>query len=133
MGRVRVTTSPKRFTGPLTYWVHRPQTPGPWAKATEFSPPLPPSDAQGAFPLYLIEHLGHEIVFASLAEVRHAQEVLAREPLPSGDELAREAGEPERGYMHWVETFPARLKASDERRAFVRMLGELRAKIEAGA
>jgi len=133
MGRVRVTTSKKRFTGPLTYWVHRPQGSGPWAKATQFVPPLPPSDAAGDFPLYLVEHLGHEIVFASLDEVRHAEEVLARDPLPSAEELAREAGEPERGYMHWVETFPARLKAIDERRAFVRMLAELRAKIEAGA
>jgi hypothetical protein len=133
MGRVRVTTSPKRFTGPLTFWVHRPQGEGAWAKATELVPPLPAADASGVFPLYLIEHLGHEIVFASLAEVRHAQAVLAREPLPSGDELAREAGEPERGYMHWLETFPARLKAVDERRAFVGMLAELRAKIEAGA
>jgi hypothetical protein len=133
MGRVRVTTSGKRFTGPLTYWVHRPKGGGAWAKAREFEPPLPSSDPSGAFPLYLIEHLGHEVVFASLAEVRHAEEVLGREPLPSGAELAREAGEPERGYMHWVETFPARLKAVDERRVFVRMLGELRAKIETGA
>lgn len=133
MGRVRVTTTRKRITGPLTFWVHRPQTSGPWAKATELVPPLPPGNAEGAFPLYLVEHLGHEVVFASLAEVRHAEEVLAREPLPSGEELAREAGEPGRAYMHWLETFPARLKAADERRAFVRMLGELRAKIEAGA
>jgi hypothetical protein len=32
--------------------------------------------------------------------------------------------------MHWLETFPARLKADDERRGFVKLLRELRQKIE---
>jgi hypothetical protein len=133
MARVRVLTSPKRLPGPLTYWVHRPQDSEVWAKATRFDPPLPPAGSDGTFPHYVIEHLGHEVWFASLAEVRHAEEVLGRDTLPSGAELAAEAGCPERGYMHWVETFPARLKAADERRVLVRLLGELRGEIEAEA
>jgi hypothetical protein len=133
MARVRVLTSPKRLTGPLTFWVHRPQGEEVWAKATRFDPPLPPAGPDGSFPHYVVEHLGHEVWFASLAEVRQAEEVLSRATLPSGAELAAEAGLPERGYMHWIETFPARLKAEDERRELVRLLGELRRKVEDGA
>lgn len=132
MARVRVLTTPKRLTGPLTFWVHEPQDNDVWAKATQFDPPLPPAAADGTFPHYVVEHLGHEVWFASLDEVLHAQEVLTRDSLPSGEELATEAGRPERAYMHWIETFPARLKANDERRVFVKLLGQLREKIEAG-
>ena len=133
MARVRLLTSAKRLAGPLTYWVHRPQDGDTWARATRFDPPLPPPDASGAFPHYTVEHLGHEVGFASAAEVDHALDVLARDPLPTAQELAQAAGAPERAYMHWIETFPARLKAVDERRRFVQLLEELRGKIAAEA
>jgi len=132
MARVRVLSTPKRLTGPITFWVHRPVDNEVWAKATRFDPPLPEAGPDG-YPHYVVEHLGHEVWFASLDEVLHAEEVLSREPLPSGSELAREAGCPERDYMHWIETFPARLKADDERHALVKMLRELREKIESEA
>ena len=132
MARVRVLRSPKRLTGPLTFWVHRPQDNPVWAKATRFEPPLPPEDAEG-FPHYVVEHLGHEVWFASVDEVDHAIATLTREPLPSGAELAAEAGAPERGYMHWVETLPARLKAHDERLRFVQLVRDLREKLAAEA
>jgi hypothetical protein len=90
MARVRVLTTKKRLTGPITFWVHRPTDNEVWAKATRFDPPLPPEGPDG-YPHYVVEHLGHEVWFASLAEVLHAEEVLSREPLPSGSELARES------------------------------------------
>ncbi|MEM7309291.1 MAG: hypothetical protein AAF682_21585 [Planctomycetota bacterium] len=128
MARFRIKMVPARKTGPLTFWVHRPLDHEVWAKATTFDPELPPK-AEDGWPLYIAEHLGHEVWFASPEELEHAIEVLQREVLPSPEQLAAEAGHADRAYMHWIATFPARLKAGDERRRFVGLLEDLRAKI----
>ena len=133
MARTRITFVPERKTGPLTFWVHRPLDNEVWIKATRFEPELPPANGERGFPLYIIEHQGHETLFASTDELRHAIDVLGRDRLPSPEELAADAGVPDRAYMHWVATFPARLKAENERQAFVALLAELLEKIEATA
>lgn len=133
MARVRTIRVPERKTGPLTYWVHRPQDNDVWAESTRFEPDLPPPDAEGMFPLYVVEHQGHEIIFASTQELRHAIDVLGRDRLPSAQELAEAGGETDRAYMHWIATFPSRLKADDERRVFVALLVDLVEQVEATA
>ena len=115
----------ERQTGPLTYWVHRPQDSEVWADATRFDPDLPAPDGEGLYPLYVVEHQGHEVLFASTRELAHAIEVLGADQLPPAQELAAAAGAPERAYMHWLTTFPSRLKADDERREFVALLAGL--------
>ena len=121
MARVYVTHSPERVTSLVTFWVHRTPDPERWREAEVFDPPLPSREDKG-WPMYVLQHQGIELHFASPEEMRHCIAVLSRDPLPTTAELAAEAGHPEREPMHWLGAWPPRLKSLSERRKVVENL-----------
>lgn len=124
MARVLVRRSPERVTSLLTFWVHRAPDPERWREAEVFDPPLPAPNEEG-WPLFVLEHQGIELHFASPEELRHCIDVLSRDPLPTTAELARAAGHPEREAMHWLGAWPPRLKSLSERRNVIENLERL--------
>ncbi len=116
--RILVEHHPGQMLTPLTPWVHR-GVDGPYWKATRFDPPLPPPVPGRGFPLWVVEHRGRVLHFASPEEMAHAVDVLSRRVLPS----PRELGQP---YLavnsHWLSRLHASFKPWKVRQELVKRL-----------
>jgi hypothetical protein len=84
--RLDYTADPPRT--PVSRFVHRPLD-GAFHTATVFEPPFPPKDAEG-FPLWTLEHRGHELKFASPEEMTHVADVLGARVMKRPRELGLE-------------------------------------------
>ena len=94
MKRHWIEYRPTRTHGPMTYWVHREADGKPWYESQAHEPPLQPAVPGKGFPLFIVEYGDFTFVFASLAELREAIDVLGRKLLPTTIRLteARHAG-----------------------------------------
>ncbi len=92
----------ERVISPLSFWVHRHLDARYWHDASEFDPPMPKPDPIEGWPIYLVEHRGRRLIFASLEEIDHAIDVLGRRNLPNPSVLADRAGEPDILNKHWL-------------------------------
>ncbi len=74
---------------PVSRFVHRPLD-GAFHTATQFDPPFPHAEAGKGFPLWTLEHRGHELYFASPEEMAHVIAVLGQRVLPKPRVLGAE-------------------------------------------
>jgi hypothetical protein len=99
---------PTRQYGPMTYWVHRETDGRPWNQSEAYDPPMEDAVAGKGFPLMLVEYDDFTFVFASLAEVRAAIEVLGQKLLPTTLRLSADRGGGGVGpNQHWLSRLPA--------------------------
>jgi hypothetical protein len=93
---------PERVHSPLSYWMHCPVDSDNWFSANEYDPSMPKQVPGRGWPIYLVEHRGRQLYFASHDEIDHAIDVLRRELLPTTQDLAERAGWPHFQHGHWL-------------------------------
>jgi hypothetical protein len=104
--RMRVDYRPERWISPLTPWVHKGVDAQYW-KATVFDPPMPHALPGKGYPVWVLEHRGRELVFASRQEIAHAIDILGRKILP----VTRDLGKPHRAVnSHWLSRLHSSFK-----------------------
>jgi hypothetical protein len=96
-----------RTDSPMTYWVHREVGRKPWYQSTVFDPPFEPVVLGKGFAVMFVDFDGFTFVFASLAELRVAIEVLGRKLLPTTARLSAERGGGVGPNQHWLSRLPA--------------------------
>ena len=118
---------PERVRSPLSFWVHRHLDADSWFYATEHDPPMPRGVPGRGWPIYLVEHRGQELFFASLEEIDHAVKVLGQKHLPTTLQLAEQVGLPHFQHEHWLTKLSSSWKPWKIRKVLVQRLGEFRA------
>jgi hypothetical protein len=106
MKRHWIEYRPTRQHGPMTYWVHREVDGKPWYQSAVHDPPLEPAIPAKGFPLLFVEFGDFTFVFASLAEVRVAIEVLGQKLLPATLRLTADRGGGVGPNQHWLSRLP---------------------------
>lgn len=66
---------------PVSPYVHRPVG-GAFHSTTNFEPPFPAAEPGKGWPIWILEHRGHELYFASPEEMAHVAGVLGQKILP---------------------------------------------------
>jgi len=116
--QIRLEYRDKRQITPLTPWVHKGVDAMYWT-ATVFDPPMPKATLGKGWPVWVVEHRGRELVFASPEEIEHAIDVLSRKILPSPRELGK-------AYLsvnsHWLSRLHASFKPWKVRQELVKRL-----------
>lgn len=74
---------------PVSPYVHRPVD-GAFHAATQFEPPFPQPEAGKGWPVWILEHRGHELHFASPQEMAHVASILGQKILPDPRVLGAE-------------------------------------------
>jgi hypothetical protein len=116
--RMRVDYRPERIISPLTPWVHKGVDASYW-KATVFDPPMPHPVHGKGWPVWVLEHRGRELIFASPEEIEHAIDILGRKILP----LTRDLGKPWRAVnSHWLSRLHTSFKPWKVREQLVKEL-----------
>lgn len=82
----------------MSPYVHRPVD-GAFHAATRFAPPFPPEEAGKGWPVWILEHRGRELYFASREEMAHVAGVLGQRVLPDPRTLGAELGAVN---SHWL-------------------------------
>lgn len=83
---------------PVSLYVHRPVDAA-FHAATRFDPPFPPKKMGEGWPVWILEHRGHELNFASCEEMAHVASVLGQRILPDPRVLGAEYGTVN---SHWL-------------------------------
>lgn len=116
--QIRIAYSPERRLTPITPWVHKGVDTA-YYTATKFEPPMPPPVHGKGYPIWIVEHRGRELVFASPQEIEHVADILGRRILLT----SRELGQP---YLavnsHWLSRLHASFKPWKVRQELVKRL-----------
>jgi hypothetical protein len=113
---------PERVISPLSFWVHRHLGTDAWFHAEEYDPPMPKPVPSLGWPIYILEHRGQQLVFASVEEIDHAIEVLKNKALPTTRRLAQQAGYGEFQHGHWLSKLSKAWKPWKVRKELVETL-----------
>ncbi len=106
---------------PVSRFVHRPLD-GPFHTAMQFEPPFPRPVAGKGYPLWTLEHRGHELHFASPEEMAHVAGVLGQRVLPRPRVLGAEQSAVN---SHWLSRMDKAWLAWKVRQEIVRKLTEV--------
>ena len=87
----------------------------------ELSPQMPFPDIHGRYPVWFLEHKGHELFFASPDEISHVIDVLSQKVLPSPCSLGARYQAVNR---HWLSRLHKNWKPWSIRQRMVKKLGE---------
>jgi hypothetical protein len=116
--RIQLDFRPDPVRTPLTPWVHH-GLDGPYWTATMFDPPMPRPVVGKGYPVWLVEHRGRTLVFASPDEIEHAIDILGRKILP----VTRDLGQPYRAVnSHWLSRLHSSFKPWKVRQELVKRL-----------
>ncbi|WP_084397215.1 hypothetical protein [Henriciella aquimarina] len=80
--RLRKDYSPERVITPVTQAVHWPVGGGLWINARAYDPPMPKREGERGWPVWILEHQGRELRFASPEEMAHVAHVLGHRVMP---------------------------------------------------
>lgn len=98
---------------PVSRFVHRP------LGAAAFDPPFPPLVSGKGYPLWVLEHRGHELYFASPEEIAHVTGVLGQRVLPKPRVLGAEQSAVN---SHWLSRMDKAWLSWKTRQEIVRVL-----------
>lgn len=105
---------------PVSRFVHGPLD-GPFHTATQFDPPFPAPVPGKGYPLWTLEHRGHELYFASPEEMAHVAAVLGQRVLPKPRVLGAEQSAVN---SHWLSRMDKAWLSWKVRQEIVRKLTE---------
>lgn len=116
--QIRIEYRDQPVRTPVTPWAHRGLNGG-YDQATVFDPPRPGPVPGKGYPVWIVDHRGRSLMFASPEEIEHVIDVLGRKILPS----SRELGQP---YLavnsHWLSRLHASFKPWKVRQELVKKL-----------
>jgi hypothetical protein len=117
--QIRIEHLKERPFSPLSRFVHT-GLDGPFWKAAQFEPPMPPRDiGSGGYPVWIVAHRGRELAFASPEEIAHAIDVLGQRVLPSPRQLGLAQSAVN---SHWLSRLHASWKPWKIRQELVKKL-----------
>lgn len=117
--RLRLEHRAASVRTPVSRFVHAPLD-GAFHTATRFEPPFPPKAPEG-WPVWVLEHRGHELLFASPEEMAHVAEVLAPRVMKRPRELGLEQAAVN---SHWLSRMDKAWLSWKVRQEIVRKLTE---------
>jgi hypothetical protein len=104
---------------PVSPYVHRPVD-GAFHSAPRFNPAFPPQEVGKGWPIWVLEHRGHELYFASPLEMAHVASILRHKILPDPRDLGAEYGAVN---SHWLSRMDKAWLSWKMRREVVKRLG----------
>lgn len=116
---------------PLSFWVHRHLDNDLWSLASEFDPGLPKAIPLKGFPVLLVDALGIELRFSSIAEVEHFLEVISMKNMPTPLQLTKLRNASYGPNGHWLSRLPAKLKPWSKREKVIPIIKEGLSKLKA--
>ncbi|MEM9219905.1 MAG: hypothetical protein AAGD25_36955 [Cyanobacteria bacterium P01_F01_bin.150] len=122
MKKWRIEYHPEFMATPLSFWVHRNIDSSVWYYATEFEPPLPKAIPRKGYPRLIVNVLGIELEFASVAEVEHFVAVISQKNMPTTQQLSRQRTENYGPNRHWLSRLPSRIKPWSKRQQIIPVL-----------
>lgn len=92
--RVRCEHRPEPFRSPVSIWVHRQPPRTYWGNCprADLTPPMPSRILAKGYPVWVLEHRGRELTFASPQEIAHVIDILGRRVLPRTIDLGAPLG-----------------------------------------
>jgi hypothetical protein len=119
MKKWRIEFNDKYTSSPLSYWVHEHIDCGVWLQATVFEPPLPRPIPGKGYPLLIVNALGCELRFASVAEVEHFLAIIRQKNLPTSRQLSSHRSGNHGPNSHWLSRLPSSLKPWSKRQRII--------------
>ncbi len=104
---------------PLSFWVHKHLDDEVWNNANQFDPPLPKAIPCKGYPLLVVNALGIELEFASVAEVVHFLNVISLKNMPTTQQLSRLRTELLGPNKHWLSRLPSDIKPWSKRERII--------------
>lgn len=122
MKKWRIEFTPQYTETPLSFWVHRNMDHDVWGYAKIFDPTLPKPVPCKGYPLLIVHALGHELKFASVAEVDHFLAVIGQKNLPTSSKLSRQRTPNYGPNRHWLSRLPSAMKPWSKRSQLIPIL-----------
>lgn len=119
MKQWRIEYRPAYTETPLSFWVHRHIDHEVWCYATQFEPELPKAIPCKGYPLLVVNALGIELEFASVAEVEHFLEVIGQKNMPTTQHLSRRRSNNYGPNRHWLSRLPSSIKSWPKRKKMI--------------
>ncbi len=119
MKKWRIVYKPCFTPTPLSFWVHVPLDNAVWIAATKFAPCLPRPIPCKGYPFLVVNALGVELEFASVAEVEHFLAIIKQRNLPTSQQLSRQRTDTLGPNKHWLSRMPAGLKPWIKRKRYI--------------
>jgi hypothetical protein len=119
MKKWRIEYRPEFPKTPLSFWVHRQVDHEVWIYANKFEPELPKAIPCKGFPLLIVNALGIELEFASVAEVEHFLAVISQKNMPTARRLSRQRADKCGPNRHWLSRLPSGLKPWSKRERII--------------
>ncbi|MEM5516110.1 hypothetical protein WNY37_04065 [Henriciella sp. AS95] len=89
----------ERVFTPVSLYVHRRVNAGVARELSQTDPPMPPKEMGKGWPVWILEHQGRELRFASPEEMAHVAEVLGQKVLPRPWQVTDGLGQ---ANSHWL-------------------------------
>lgn len=119
MKKWRIEYRPTYSETPLSFWVHRNVDHEVWRYAKKFEPELPKAIPGKGYPLLIVNALGIELEFASVAEVGHFLDVFGQKNLPTTKQLSKQRINNYGPNSHWLSRLPAGIKSWSKRERMI--------------
>jgi hypothetical protein len=119
MKKWRIEFNPSYTETPLSFWVHKHIDHEVWRYAKEFEPALPKAVPCKGFPKLIVNALGVELVFASVAEVEHFLSVIRQKNMPTTLQLSRQRINNYGPNRHWLSRLPSDIKPWSKRERII--------------
>lgn len=109
----------KRVFTQVSPYVHKRLNSAIESELLQTDPPMPPREMGKGWPIWILEHQGGELIFASPEEMAHVADVLGRKILPRPWQLHDKAGY---ANAHWLSRLHTSWRGWDVRQRVVACL-----------
>ena len=107
MKKWRIEYRPKFTETPLSFWVHKHLDHEVWRHANKFDPDLPRAIPGKGYPVLIVNAMGIELEFSSVAEVEHFLSVLSQKNMPTAQQLSLRRTAKYGPNSHWLSRLPS--------------------------
>jgi hypothetical protein len=104
---------------PLSFWVHKPVGNAVWDCSNEFDPELTKAVPCMGYPLLIVDILGVELKFASVAEAEHFLAIISQKNMPTTMQLSAQRIDNYGPNRHWLSRLPSGIKPWSKRERII--------------
>jgi hypothetical protein len=119
MKKWRIEYRAKYTETPLSFWVHKHVDHEVWCYANKFEPALPKAIPCRGYPFLIVNALGFELEFASVAEVEHFLDVVSQKNMPTTRQLSRQRTDNYGPNRYWLSRLPSGIKPWSKRERII--------------
>ena len=130
MKNIDITYSESYRRTPVTFWVHKLVVSDSEFSIKNYEPPLSEIIGGKGYPLVRVKYMGVELLFSSIEEISHVQDVLSMRNMPTSMALSQKWGSGVGPNQHWLSRLPAKLKPWRKREPLLPLLNEAKCMLE---